>query len=97
LKVFQLNVCDLFYRVDATRLLTNHITSEGDKVFADQSHIGTITSGMTSPTLGTNIAMGYVRPALLGKRMEVEVKVQDRLQKAMLTSMPFVKPRYWRG
>jgi aminomethyltransferase len=80
--------------VDATWLLTNHVITEGDKVFTDQSHIGAITSGMASPTLGTNIAMGYVRPAVLGKRIEVEVKVQDRL---MLTSMPFVKPRYWRG
>jgi aminomethyltransferase len=52
---------------------------------------------MSSPTLGKNIAMGYIGSGLLGKRAEVEVKVQDRLRKAVLTPMPFVKPKYWRG
>jgi len=58
---------------------------------------GTVTSGIPSPTLGKNIAMGYVKSGWHKKGTEVEVEVRKQLRKAVLTPMPFIKPNYWRG
>lgn len=58
---------------------------------------GAVTSGIPSPTLGKNIAMGYVKNGWHKKGTEVEVEVRNRKQKAVLTPMPFVKSNYWRG
>jgi len=58
---------------------------------------GTITSGIPSPTLGKNIAMGYVKNGWHKKSTEVEVEVRSKRRIALLTPMPFVKSNYWRG
>ncbi|KXN90339.1 putative aminomethyltransferase, mitochondrial [Leucoagaricus sp. SymC.cos] len=59
--------------------------------------LGAVTSGIPSPTLGKNIAMGYVKNGWHKKGTEVEVEVRNKKQKAVLTPMPFVKTNYWRG
>ncbi|KJA22757.1 hypothetical protein HYPSUDRAFT_1083580 [Hypholoma sublateritium FD-334 SS-4] len=59
--------------------------------------IGTVTSGIPSPTLGKNIAMGYIKTGWHKKGTEVQVEVRKQLRKAVLTPMPFSKPNYWRG
>jgi aminomethyltransferase len=59
--------------------------------------IGTITSGIPSPTLGKNIAMGYVKNGLHKKGTEIEVEVRNKLRKAVITGMPFVPTNYYRG
>jgi len=72
---------------------------QGAKVFKPSSSdpIGSVTSGIPSPTLEKNIAMGYVENGWHKKGMEVEIEVRNKLRKAVVTSMPFVKPKYWRG
>ncbi|KII86106.1 hypothetical protein PLICRDRAFT_44573 [Plicaturopsis crispa FD-325 SS-3] len=59
--------------------------------------IGTVTSGIPSPTLQKNIAMAYVQTGWHKKGTEVAVEVRNKLRKGVLTPMPFVKPNYWRG
>ncbi|KAJ3929413.1 MAG: aminomethyltransferase [Lentinula lateritia] len=70
---------------------------QGAKIFSGTEQIGTITSGIPSPTLNKNIAMGYVRNGFHKKGTELEVEVRNRRRQAVVTSMPFVKPNYWRG
>ncbi|KAF9442357.1 glycine cleavage system T protein [Macrolepiota fuliginosa MF-IS2] len=72
---------------------------QGAKIFAAASGdlLGTVTSGIPSPTLGKNIAMGYVKNGWHKKGTEVDVEVRNRKQKAVLTPMPFMKTNYWRG
>ncbi|KIL60840.1 hypothetical protein M378DRAFT_130285 [Amanita muscaria Koide BX008] len=72
---------------------------QGAKIFAPSSPepIGTITSGIPSPTLSKNIAMGYVQSGHHKKGTQVEVEVRGKRQPAVVTPMPFIKPRYWRG
>lgn len=60
-------------------------------------HIGAVTSGIPSPTLQKNIAMAYVQTGFHKKGTEIEVDVRNKLRKAVVTPMPFVKPKYWRG
>ncbi|KAG2041322.1 glycine cleavage system T protein [Suillus americanus] len=59
--------------------------------------IGVVTSGIPSPTLGKNIAMGYVKSGFHKKGTEVEIEVRNKMRKAIVSPMPFIKPNYWRG
>ncbi|KAG6808912.1 hypothetical protein H0H92_002389 [Tricholoma furcatifolium] len=72
---------------------------QGAKIFSPSGAelLGAVTSGIPSPTLGKNIAMGYVTSGWHKKGTEVEVEVRNKLRKAVLTPMPFVPPKYWRG
>lgn len=62
----------------------------GDKV-------GQVTSGCPSPTLGKNIAMGYIKNGLHKSGTEVAVLVRGKPRKAIVTKMPFVPTKYWKG
>lgn len=66
-------------------------------ILAKASHAGVVTSGIPSPTLGRNIAMAYVQSGLHKKGTELEVDVRNKLRKAVVTPMPFVPTRYYRG
>jgi aminomethyltransferase len=66
------------------------VSKEGDK-------IGKVTSGCPSPTLGKNIAMGYVKDGFHKSGTEVDVVVRGRKRKATVTKMPFVETKYWKG
>jgi aminomethyltransferase len=59
---------------------------------ADGGVIGHVTSGTQSPTLGKGIGMGYVPVSYSKVGTEIFVKVRDRLLKAQIAKMPFVKP-----
>ena len=58
--------------------------------------IGKVTSGCPSPTLGKNIAMGYVRSGMHKAGTEVGVVVRGKRRNAIVTKMPFVKSHYWK-
>ncbi|KAF4610782.1 hypothetical protein D9613_007251 [Agrocybe pediades] len=73
---------------------------QGAKIFApttEQEEIGVVTSGIPSPTVGKNIAMGYVKSGWHKKGTEIQVEVRKQLRKAVITPMPFTKTNYWRG
>ncbi|CEL55392.1 aminomethyltransferase [Rhizoctonia solani AG-1 IB] len=73
---------------------------EGAKIFAADSpetQIGVITSGIPSPTLGTNIAMGYIKHGHHKKGTKVLIDVRKRLRDAEVRGMPFVPTKYWKG
>ncbi|KAI0555079.1 glycine cleavage system T protein [Xylaria curta] len=66
------------------------VSAEGDK-------IGVVTSGCPSPTLGRNIAMGYIKDGLHKTGTEVQVLVRGRSRKAVVAKMPFVPAKYYKG
>lgn len=66
-------------------------------VDAEGNAIGKITSGCPSPTLRKNIAMGYVKDGLHKAGTEVGVLVRGKRRKAVVTKMPFVPSKYYRG
>lgn len=72
---------------------------EHTKIYtADGSRqVGVITSGTFSPTLKAPIAMGYVETALAAEGTEVAVEVRGKVQPAVVTKMPFVEHRYFKG
>lgn len=58
---------------------------------ADGNKIGEVTSGTQSPTLQKGIGMGYVPTSLAKPGTEIFVKVRERLLKAEVVKLPFVK------
>ncbi|MFC5410628.1 glycine cleavage system aminomethyltransferase GcvT [Larkinella bovis] len=58
---------------------------------ADGNRIGEVTSGTQSPTLGKGIGLGYVPTEYSKPGSEIFVKVRDRLLKAQVVKLPFVK------
>jgi aminomethyltransferase len=69
---------------------------EGAEIFNPETNeiLGKVTSGCPSPTLGQNIAMGYIKSGFHKAGTEVAVKVRGKTRKAVVTKMPFVKPNY---
>ncbi|KAK0188316.1 hypothetical protein F5146DRAFT_1054654 [Armillaria mellea] len=74
---------------------------QGARIYAPGTDVllGTVTSGIPSPTLGRNIAMGYVSVdgGKHKKGAEVEVEVRGKRRQAKVVGMPFVPTGYWRG
>lgn len=58
---------------------------------ADGEIIGEVTSGTQSPTLSKGIGMGYVPTQYSKPGTEINIKVRDRLLKAQIVKLPFVK------
>lgn len=71
---------------------------EGAEIVNEKGEkIGTITSGCPSPTLGKNVAMGYIKDGFHKSGTDVEVVVRGKKRKAKVTKMPFVPSKYWKG
>ncbi len=58
---------------------------------AEGTHIGEVTSGSQSPTLQKGIGMGYVPVEYAKPGTEIYVKVREKLLKAQVAKLPFVK------
>jgi aminomethyltransferase len=71
---------------------------EGAKIVNELGEeIGTITSGCPSPSLGKHIAMGYIKDGSHKAGTPVEVVIRGKKRKAMVTKMPFIPSKYWKG
>lgn len=57
--------------------------------------IGMVTSGCPSPSLGKNVAMGYVTKDFTKLGTEVNLKIRDKFVKAVVTKMPFIASNYY--
>ena len=70
---------------------------EGAEIIGlDDAIVGRVTSGCPSPTLGRNIAMGYVKNGLHKSGKQLGVLVRGKRRKASVVKMPFVASRYWK-
>jgi len=81
---------------------------EGAPIFHPETFelLGKITSGIPSPTLSKNIAMGYVKSGPWtksgsasgsGTGSKLVVEVRNKKRDAEVVKMPFVGSRYFRG
>lgn len=57
--------------------------------------VGEVTSGCPSPTLGLNVAMGYVESSLSKAGTKVKLLVRKREIEAEVVKMPFVPAKYY--
>jgi len=72
---------------------------EGAKIFDKDGNeeIGVVTSGIPSPTVGKNIAMGYVKNGHHKRGTDVQIEVRKKKRNAKVEKMPFAETRYYRG
>lgn len=81
-------------------LVTGAPAREGAEIVAKgdpATKLGKITSGCPSPTLGKNIAMGYIKDGQHKSGTEVEVLVRGKPRAAVVTKMPFVPSKYYKS
>ena len=70
---------------------------EGAEIVAeDGTPVGKVTSGCPSPTLGKNIAMGYVKHGMSKAGTGLGVVVRGKQREAEIVKMPFVQTHYWK-
>ncbi|KAK9385348.1 hypothetical protein V1515DRAFT_608341 [Lipomyces mesembrius] len=71
---------------------------EGSKIYekAGVKLIGVVTSGLPSPTVGRNIAMGYVEKSFMKRGTEVLFDIRSRKRPGTVAKIPFVPPNYYR-
>ena len=68
------------------------IARDGYRCFDESGNaIGVVTSGSPSPTLGKNIALAYVPPALSGIGTTILVEIRTQKCKAQVVTTPFYK------
>lgn len=63
-------------------------------VTIDGHKIGTVTSGVPSPSLSKNIAMGYIQGDDYKPGTRLQIKVRSALVSAEIVKMPFLKGKY---
>lgn len=79
------------------RILEGAPAREGAEIGDGQGTVvGRVTSGGPSPSLGYNIAMGYVPPALSALGTRLDVIVRGKPNPAEVVAMPFFPNRYFR-
>ncbi len=75
-------------------VVEKRIARHGHPILVDGAEIGVVTSGTRSPSLGTNIALGYVPLPLSRPGSSVQVSVRGRLADARVVRAPFYKRPY---
>lgn len=64
---------------------------EGCKILVNGEEVGYVSSGSPSPTLGKNIAMGYVKTEFADPGSQVSVDIRGNKADAMIVPLPFYK------
>ncbi|XP_050314620.1 aminomethyltransferase, mitochondrial [Anthonomus grandis grandis] len=68
----------------------------GAKILSEDGEVmGFVTSGCPSPTLGLNIAMGYVLSQFSKTGTKIGLKIRDKTYQGTVSKMPFVTPNYY--
>lgn len=69
----------------------------GAQIFDEKGEkfLGEVTSGCPSPTLGKNIAMGYVPNDFSKTDTKLKLKIREKFYDAVIVKMPFVKANYY--
>jgi aminomethyltransferase len=73
------------------KMLDRSIPRHGYRVVTDGERVGTVTSGNVSFTLGYNIGMAYVPPALAAPGTRLGVDVRGTAAPAEVVQLPFYK------
>lgn len=77
------------------RMINGPPARHGTQIFIDNMVVGEITSGCPSPSLGGNVAMGFIKEGHKKVGTKVELKIRDKLYGAEVAKMPFVTSNYY--
>ncbi|CAH1992595.1 unnamed protein product [Acanthoscelides obtectus] len=69
---------------------------QGAVIFSeDEKELGKITSGCPSPSIGKNVAMGYVPTTHSKVGTKLKLQIRNKLYDAVVSKMPFVPSHYY--
>jgi len=71
----------------SSRLVARH----GYEIFSNGSRIGHVTSGSSSPVLGKNIGLGYVKKEFADTGKKFQVKIRNEYVNAEVVKLPFIE------
>lgn len=74
-------------------MLDRGIARSGYEISADGKVVGTVTSGMPSPTLDKNIGLGYVPPDYAKIGTEFDIIIRNKPTRARVVKTPFYANR----
>lgn len=70
---------------------SRRVPRQGYPLLAEDREVGFVCSGTASPTLGTNIATGYVADSCAAPGTPLRFAVRDQREPAVVTELPFYK------
>lgn len=77
------------------RLEKGPAARHGVKILSGDKVIGEVTSGCPSPSLGGNVAMGYISNDYKANGTPIDLKIREKLYKAVVAKMPFTPAHYY--
>lgn len=77
------------------RLEKGPAARHGVPILVNDEAVGEITSGCPSPSLGGNVAMGYIRDDFKKVGTKVNLKIRDKKFEALVAKMPFTPAHYY--
>lgn len=73
-------------------MIDRGVPRHGYRIKVGEQEVGHVTSGTVSPTLGKEIAMGYVKAPFAMDQAEVQVEIRGKARTARITEGRFVAP-----
>ncbi len=67
------------------------IPRHGYSIFKDGEKLGEVTSGCHSPTLGSPIAMGYIKKPFIKEETKIEINIRNKILDGKIIRLPFWK------
>lgn len=80
-------------RMAGFEMRSRGIARAGYPILDGEKTIGRVTSGGPSPTLDTNIGLGYVPTAYTEPGTRIQIEIRGRPVDAMVTALPFYRRR----
>ena len=80
-------------KIVAFNMIERGIARPGYSIMDGENHIGRVTSGGPSPTLDTNIGLGYVPIAYSEPGTRIAIEIRGRPVQAEITTLPFYRRR----
>lgn len=77
------------------RMLNGPPARHESDILVNGEKVGTVTSGCPSPSLGGNVAMGYIKEELKKNGTKVELQIRGKSYPADVAKMPFVPAKYY--
>jgi len=68
------------------------VPAEGGQIVVEGRSAGRVTSARLSPYLGRAIGMAWVRPPLAEEDLQIQIRVDGRLEAARVRLKPFFDP-----
>lgn len=83
-------------RLVAFRMTEAGVPRQGYPIEAERGVVGTVTTGLFSPSTGSYVGMGYVEAESASVGASVRVVIRDARKAARIVERPFYRSPHWR-